>query len=775
LSADTSDFDRAMDRSDGKTSKWKTATRGALLGVGAAATGLGFAIKAGFSEFTEAERVTAQTRAVLKSTGGAANVTAGEIDKLATSLMKKSGVDDEAIKSGENMLLTFTKVRNETGKGNDIFNQATKATLDLSVALGKDMPGAALLVGKALNDPIKGMTSLTRAGIQFTDAQKESIKQMVKHGNTAGAQKLILKELQTQFGGSAEAAGKTFGGQMNIAKQTMLNFAGEAVGKAIPVIKELAGWISEHIVPAIRDFISNVQGHGPELRKMWDDMQPAIRAVGKLLRDVVAPVLEFVFFEVLPRAIPIVVKLVTVLARIIEIAADVVTALVDFGREIGDAGQKTADAIGDIVTWFTGLPGKVVDAIVGLPGKVWDVIKNIGSTITAAAETILGWGRNVGGKIKDGAVNGITGIATGVWNIINNIGEVIVGFAQSIVGWGTGIGTKIKEGATAGVVGIATGVWNVVNNIGAAIAGFAQTILGWGANIGSTIKDGAVNGITGIASAVWNVVNNIKDVFAGFKDTVIGWGKSIGNWIKDGVLDIVRGIPGAVAGAVKGIPGAIGGLVGLGGNGPVGSGGRVPPPVGPPGGAPGGVGGSGPSSLQSSMWDEYNLARSMISGWSDMGTYNPASRLPSGRPSDHAVYPAKAFDAGFSPAIGWAHSSARRFFAAMIGRPGIHYAILGDKIWSREQGLHGYSAGGHMNHVHVSGYDQGGWLKPGLTLAYNNTGQPERVLAPGQVGNVTFNFHGPVAGSKRALVDLMREAYAEAARTTPGAVWSTRL
>ena len=50
--------------------------------------------------------------------------------------MKKTGVDDEAIPSGENLLLTFTNIRNEAGKGNDVFDQATTATLDLSVALG---------------------------------------------------------------------------------------------------------------------------------------------------------------------------------------------------------------------------------------------------------------------------------------------------------------------------------------------------------------------------------------------------------------------------------------------------------------------------------------------------------------------------------------------------------------------------------------------------------------------------------------------------------------
>lgn len=91
-----------------------------------------------------------------------------------------------------------------------------------------------------------------------------------------------------------------------------------------------------------------------------------------------------------------------------------------------------------------------------------------------------------------------------------------------------------------------------------------------------------------------------------------------------------------------------------------------------------------------------------IPGWKDDGTYNPASKLPNGQPSDHAVYPAKAFDAGFDPSNPASKEAAIRFAQAMIGRPGIHYVILGDQIWSTDQGLHYYPYGGHTSHVHVS-------------------------------------------------------------------------
>ena len=107
------------------------------------------------------------------------------------------------------------------------------------------------------------------------------------------------------------------------------------------------------------------------------------------------------------------------------------------------------------------------------------------------------------------------------------------------------------------------------------------------------------------------------------------------------------------------------------------------------------------ASLTPSLREDFSLGRHM--GLTDLGTYNPSSRLPSGAPSDHAVWPAFAFDLGFSPQTGYANPLARTFFDAMIGRPEVEYVILGEKIWSRSQGLHSYTSGGHEGHVHTSG------------------------------------------------------------------------
>src|SRR5262245_13833980 len=91
--------------------------------IGAAGIAVGAAaavnlIKGSMAEAQEAQKVGAQTTATIKATGGAANVTAQQVGDLATALSAKVGMDDEAIQTGENLLLTFKNVRNEVGKGN---------------------------------------------------------------------------------------------------------------------------------------------------------------------------------------------------------------------------------------------------------------------------------------------------------------------------------------------------------------------------------------------------------------------------------------------------------------------------------------------------------------------------------------------------------------------------------------------------------------------------------------------------------------------------------
>ena len=199
----------------------------------------------------ESERISRITANAIRATGGAAKITASQVSDLATSISNKTAIDDEQIQAAANMLLTFKNIRNEAGKNNDIFNQATQAAADLSVQFG-GIDGASKQLGKALNDPIKGTTALAKAGVTFTEQQKEQIKTLVKSGDTLGAQKIILKEIQGQVGGAAAAAADP----MQRLKVIAGNVGEEIGGFLLPTVNRFAGFVSDKLLPGVKALVS---------------------------------------------------------------------------------------------------------------------------------------------------------------------------------------------------------------------------------------------------------------------------------------------------------------------------------------------------------------------------------------------------------------------------------------------------------------------------------------------------------------------------------------
>jgi acid phosphatase family membrane protein YuiD len=228
--------------------------RTAALAAGAAGiAGLVTGFKAVYGEAREAQKVAAQTNAVIKSTGGVAKVSADQVSALATAISNKVGVDDEAIQSGANLLLTFTGIRNEAGKGNDIFNQATRVVTDMTAAMNggkvtqEGMKTASIQVGKALQDPIKGITALRKVGVAFTEQQVTQIKTMVASGNALGAKRIILAELNKEFGGSA-AAGTNAMQKLGVVFGNIKEQIGTVL---LPIIDRFASWLAGRLPGAI--------------------------------------------------------------------------------------------------------------------------------------------------------------------------------------------------------------------------------------------------------------------------------------------------------------------------------------------------------------------------------------------------------------------------------------------------------------------------------------------------------------------------------------------
>lgn len=264
----------------------------------------------------DSENAMAQLNSVLASTKGAAGVTADQLNKQASALQKMTTFSDEAISSAQSLLLTFTNVK---GK---VFEDSIPVILDMSQALGQDLKSSSIQLGKALNDPIKGITALSRVGVSFTEKQKETIAKLVETGKTAEAQRVILKELNTEFGGSAAAAGKTFAGSMERLKNQMDDVK-ESIGQTMvnaltPFTQKAADFISsidwEDVINRSKEAL---KGFAKRLDEVWwaidkvyqkveAYLQPKLEALWHTIRDDLAPQLEKLWRNVIEPLIPVI-------------------------------------------------------------------------------------------------------------------------------------------------------------------------------------------------------------------------------------------------------------------------------------------------------------------------------------------------------------------------------------------------------------------------------------------------------------------------------------
>ena len=194
--------------------------------------GISKALHTMVQETAEAQKLQAQLGAALRSTGGISGQTLNSLNAQNESLKRMSAFTGDAIGEAQALLLTFTNIR-------QTFPDATRLVLDMAQALGTDTRSAAMQLGKALNDPIAGVTALGRAGVQLTDAQKEQIKAFVESGDIVKAQTVILKELETQVGGSAAAYRNTLGGALAAAKEAFADLFELSSGNASVLVGAL--------------------------------------------------------------------------------------------------------------------------------------------------------------------------------------------------------------------------------------------------------------------------------------------------------------------------------------------------------------------------------------------------------------------------------------------------------------------------------------------------------------------------------------------------------
>lgn len=526
-----------------------------LLAAGAGLVAVGGAFAGAVKAAAESEKITAQTAAVLKSTGGAANVSAKQVQNLGNEISAYSGLADESVRESQNMLLTFTKVRNEAGKGNDVFTQATKSIADMSVALGTDMKSSSLQVGKALNDPVKGVTALTRSGVSFTQQQKDQIEAMQESGDMLGAQKMILGELETQFGGAAKAAGSTFSGAVNKLKNAFGDTLRDAVMPMLPALTSMTESFAKHLPGAMQTVIGFFGRLVDYIRPAFDTLRgmfsggagggivasikssflPVLQTAADTFRNVILPAVLAVASYLSANLLPIFRQVARVISdQVVPIVASLgqflygtlYPAIVGVARSVAKNLKPVFDQL------FKTIRGSVIPTIQKLLERFREWQPTIQKVITVLVR-IIGWVLKFAAAVLGKLLPPLIRFAAFMVGKVVGAVSIVVGWLVKFIGWLVKVGAAIiNAGRKSGEF-----VSAVRSKFGEAVdfvRGIPGRIVAALGDLGDTLRDAGAQLIQGLINGITSKLDDIGDVMGKVAGKVKGF--LPGSPVKEGPL-----------------------------------------------------------------------------------------------------------------------------------------------------------------------------------------------------------------------------------------------
>lgn len=271
-----------------------------FVGLGAVVSEVAGVIRDGINDLVAYELEVAKVNATIKATGGAAGFTTDQLAIMAENLEKTTAHQAEEVLRAQAKLLTFKSVVGDT------FTEAIGLSLDLADVGFGTAESSAIQLGKALENPTKGMTALARSGVTFTDEEKKKIKALQESGKLLEAQNVILAAVRGQVGGVAKELGKTDHGRM----QQLINMTGpakEELGKVfLPIMNKfmemklsiirsmgaiaaaIKPWLDvavAYVTDFVQDVVEWVQAGVENFKLLWEQAPAIMKAIVMTLLD----------------------------------------------------------------------------------------------------------------------------------------------------------------------------------------------------------------------------------------------------------------------------------------------------------------------------------------------------------------------------------------------------------------------------------------------------------------------------------------------------------
>lgn len=588
LNLDTSKFDRGLDQSHGRFTKF---VKGAAVASAAAAIAAGaglLGLAKGAAEDEKAQAVLAKT---LQNTAGATKSQVAAIEDYISKTGAATGVTDDQMRPALANLVRATK---DVGKAQGLMGLA----MDVSAGTGKDLGAVTQALAKAQNGSVGGLAKL---GVATKDAS----------GKTMTFDQ-IQKNLAKTFSGQAAAAAQTTAGKFDRLKLIMAE-AGETIGgKVLPVLLFAGNLLLNRVVPAVSSFGSTAVG------VFKTRVMPIIQRFGELLQTRILPAVSAfagaaVSFgqKVLASVVPAVRNLVATLRPLVAEGLAKLPAILGFAkaalagvgsllagtvlpafrsftgflREHGTTVRAVAVGIGAMVVAFyayraalfvvstatkvyaavqTALNvvmslnpiGIVVLALVGLAAglvyaykhseKFRDIVNGVFGAVKGAVLSAIGVVRSVVGGIVDFFQENWKRLPLLLLGPVGVLLFIFKGLPGKVVGAVGNLGkTLLKKGGDL-ISGLAGGVKSGWAATAKWIGGIPGSAVRWIGSVGRTLLGKGKDLLGGMANGIKAQWKLTSEWIGGIPGSAVRWIGSVGRTLTGKGKDLIAGLAGGI-------------------------------------------------------------------------------------------------------------------------------------------------------------------------------------------------------------------------------------